>query len=232
MLVGVVAILVAVVALGAGTSRPAPADPSLPAQEQDAPTAEADATSPSSGGYWDAVTRYAPTNFHYDTLDAIVADSHLIVRGRLVGISEGKIKPFDQSLDDLPVVFAVVQVDEVLKGTPESEQTGVILVARLARADDSETDLPKDEVVLFLKNYAQMRVDLGAAPANEDDRYYYVRPNGYQAVLVNRDGDLFVPLPPADWGDSFGTFPSDLNGTSFADVTDQIKSSVLKLSQE
>jgi hypothetical protein len=224
-----VAAIGVVVADGGGTPRPASEEGGLKPAPQETAPGQSVVRDSDLEDFWTTVTSYAPTSFHYESLDAIVADSHLILRGKLVGVTEGRVAPFDLGLSDLPVVFTLVQVEEVLKGVAESrEPGGAVLVARFARAGTSESELPKDEVILFLKNYARMRVDFGASPAGDaDDRYYYARPNAYQAVLVNRDGTLFAPPAPPEWGYAYGPFPGDLNGLAFADVAELIEGSIV-----
>lgn len=193
----------------------------MPTGEGSAPDAEPAL----SDWYWAAMNSYVPSGFHYASLADITADSHLIIRGRVIGLSQGGIEPFDDTfyVKSMPVTFGVVAVDEVLKGSPESKAPGTILVARLAGGEMSETDLPQDEVILFLKNYAEMRRDFGALPAGDtDDRYYYVRPNGYQAVLRNRDGLVAVPSAPEGWWDQYGPFPSDINDLPFGVVASEV----------
>jgi hypothetical protein len=156
----------------------------------------------------------------------MVADSHLVVRGHIVGVTRGSIEPFERvaGFPDQPVLFSIVQVDEVLKGKPESRDPGQVLVARLTPSGYPVADIPKDDVILFLKNYAQLRADRKAEPAkSEDDRYYYGRPNGYQALFVNRAGVWYAPSGPEYWVDSYGQFPWSLEGLQFDAVADQVR---------
>lgn len=122
------------------------------------------------------------------------------------------------------MTFGVVTVDEVLKGTPQAKMPGTILVARLAQRGLSEADLPAGEVVLFLNNYAQQRVESGAAPSKDpDDRYYYSRPNSYQGVLRNFDGVVEVVDVPRRWEEFVGPLASRLDGKPFGEIVDRIR---------
>ena len=226
-----VALLVIVLGSSAGSrTLPAAADVANAAPAQQAPGNRALTAGEISEAYWEAVTVFAPTAFRYDSAAEIVADSHLIVRGRIVGVLEGAIEPFDHSyhLKTLPRMFAIVEIDEVLKGEPQGKTKGQILVDRLATVGMTELDLPKEEVILFLKNYAQERIDFGVEPANDpDDRFYYARPNGYQALLINRDGLLEAPAPPLGWGETFGLFPAELSGLTFAAASERLRATVI-----
>jgi hypothetical protein len=187
-----------------------PADATLPKTEPDL-----------SDWYWRNLTRSGPFGFEYASIEEITADSHLIVRGKIVSTATGGIEPFDDEfyMESPPVTFAVVAIDEVLKGSPESKDAGTVLVARLAMAGLEDSALPKDEVILFLKNCAQMRADFGMPPATDkDDRYFYTRPNAYQAVLRNRGGLAWVVPPPDGWAEEYSPFPGSLSGADFAGI--------------
>lgn len=178
--------------------------------------------------YWLSVSDFGMYGYRYSSLAEIVADSHLIVRGRLVGSVDGTIQSFEENPlhKGLLVTFGVVAIDEVLKGVPASEAIGTILVARLGRAGVPESALPKEDVILFLKNYAQMRLDEGtAASADPRDRYYYARPNGYQGLLRVVDGRVAVIQGPSGWEDSLGPFPSELGSRPI----DQLFSGIAEL---
>lgn len=222
--------LIFVMALVAGTGPPT--SPAVLPSEQTAvgedPTPEPTIDAEDPVDFWEGAIQFAPTSFHYDSLEALTSDSHLIVRGRIIGFTEGSTEPFDQTLDAIPAVFAIVQVEEVIFGTPASKEPGRILVARLGFAVAQDASPPPEEVVLFLKNYAQMRADFGAPPAlDKDDAYLYARPNAYQAVYVNREGRLFLPRPPAYWQEDFGRFPDDMRDLPFDEVVNLIEASVV-----
>jgi hypothetical protein len=69
-----------------------------------------------------------------------------------------------------------------------------------------------------------MREEFGVEPAkNPDDHLYYVRPNGYQAVFVNRNGAWYAPVGPDWWVNDYGPFPWNLEGLSFEGVAHQVR---------
>lgn len=183
-----------------------------------------------SDRFWQAQADYAPTNYHYNSLAAITADAHLIVRGRLIGTRRGELQPFqapEGMADGRAVIFGVVAVDEVLKGSPNMLLPGEVLVARVGAENQNPDELPRGEVVLFLMNYQLLRKELGVGPSSDlNDRFYYVRPNGYQCVLRNLDGVVRIVRPAEDSGEVLQGFPLVLDGESFPAVLDSIRQSV------
>lgn len=181
-----------------------------------------------SDQYWSSITHFGAYGFEYDSLAEMVRDSHLIVRGRVVELKPGETQPFEPGGPNgaIPVIFGIIAVDEVLKGVPEMKSEGRIMVARLGWSATSDSFLPKDEVVLFLKNYAQMRVEEGVKPsADSDDRFYYVRPNGYQCIFRNIDGRVSLIQPREDWEQVFAEwFPFELEGADFEDMVGEVRS--------
>ena len=245
--------VLAVSSIGCGT--PAPASPSpIPLQPSLAPASAELAPKPSglnstasvvptatavTGGmteaeraewYWDAVSHFGPYILTYDSLREITDAAHLIVRGRVVETREGEVWPFgaDAQLGGpWRTVFGIVATDEVLKGVPATTTPGTILVEDLGWPGIAQADLPDGEVILFLMNYAQLRIAEGMEPSPDaDDRYYYVRPNGYQCVLRNEDGIGRIVDGPRGWQEAFGPFPEPLDGEVFSDVVTRIRNLV------
>ena len=183
-----------------------------------------------SDRFWQAHSEFAPTNYHYDSLAQMTSDAHLIVRGRLIGTRAGELQPFDapDGMDGARrVIFGIVAIDEVLKGSPNTLIPGAVLVARVGASDQRPEDLPRGEIVLFLKNYQQLRLETGSGPSSDsDDRFYYARPNGYQCVLRNLGGDVRIVEPAEDSGEVLQGFPGQLNHESFSDVLDAIRQAV------
>lgn len=206
-------------ACGNPTSTPGPASP-MPAMALADEIAQSDR-------FWLAHSDFAPTNYHYDSLAQMTADAHLIVRGRLVGTHAGTLQPFNapDGMDDARrVIFGVVAIDEVLKGTPNTLIPGSVLVARLGACDQRPEDLPRGEVLLFLKNYRQMRLETGSGPSSDsNDGFYYARPNGYQGVLRNLGGVVRIVEPAEDSGELLEGFPLQLNHEPFADVVAAVR---------
>lgn len=179
-----------------------------------------------SDRFWAASTFFGPTNFMYSSLEEMTADAHLVVVGRVVGIDmAGPLPVEDPGVEQArPMRFAVVAIDEVLKGSPNMKNAGKVLVARLLSTDQTEADLPRERFVIFLKNYQQLRVEFGKGLFNDDsDRFYYGRPNGYQTVLRNINGT--VKLVEGSEGEAApqDEFPGPLAGESFEDVLDAIR---------
>jgi hypothetical protein len=181
-----------------------------------------------SDRFWQSITHFAAYGYRYDSMDEMVADAHLIVRGRVTSLRAGTIDRFEdggpRGTDAMRVTFGIVTITEVLKGDPQSRDAGTIEVARLGWSWMTEDDLPSEEVLLFLKNYAQMRVEEGAPVAStSDDRFHYARANGYQCALRNLDGVVDLVDGPPGWEQDFGPFPSDQNGRPFADVVVEVR---------
>lgn len=173
-----------------------------------------------SDWFWSRVTHFGAYGFTYESLAEITADAHLVVRGRVIGRQDGQLELFDGTVTD--VQWGVVSVDEVLKGSPQGKTPGAILVEDLGNVE-ATVDLPNGDVILFLKNYAQLRVDEGSAPSSDaDDRYYYGRPNGYQCVLRNLDGQVGVPKP-FNWNGDLGPFLARIDGQPFDDVVNRVR---------
>jgi hypothetical protein len=206
-----------VVSASASPSRPPTAEPTsitgLPSPREQ------------SDAFWIARTDFGRTSFEYENLREITEDSHLIILGRVTGIEIGSIQPFDPALEvgRRPVVFGVVTIDEVLKGRPQMFAPNMIRVARIGW-EGAESQLPTEQVILFLKNYAQMREEAGAPPAQDDeDALKYSRPNEYQAVLRVFDGVIEIVDGPRAWKDALWPFPGAVDGEAVEDVTARIR---------
>lgn len=199
-----------------------------PAMETATPTVSSTLTDRElSDRYWGALTHFGLYGWTYDSLAEITRDSHLVVRGRVTDLRSEMHQGFEEGEfmgRGVRVVYGIVTVHEVLKGVPETRVPGTVEVAQLGWEGLTVADLPQHDVILFLKNYAQMRVDEGAAPSEDPPgRYYYRRPNGYQCVLRNIEGQIEIIDGPRGWQDAFGPFPSGLVGRSFDDVAAQIR---------
>jgi hypothetical protein len=179
--------------------------------------------------FWAGVSHFGLYGQTYDSLVELTRAAELVVRGSVTDFRPGVIQPFGADLPGnlgapLRTVFGIVTIDEVLKGEPVSRTTGTIEVAELGWPDMSVADLPQDEVILFVMNHAQQRVDLGVPPSKDpDDRFHYERPNGYQCVLRNVDGNVEIIEGPRGWKEAFGPFPSQLDGRRFEDVVDRVR---------
>ena len=116
----------------------------------------------------------------------------------------------------------MVSIDEVLKGVPTILDPGGVLVARLG-GSELATDLPRGEIVIFLKNYGRLREETGKGLFDDpSDQFFYGRPNGYQSVLRNLDCIVRVVRGP-DGDGAPGQFPASLDGQRFDDLLDTIR---------
>jgi hypothetical protein len=151
--------------------------------------------------------RFRPGGYDFGTLEEIAGGSHLIVVGRIVGRASGTSDP-----EGFPQ-FGVIAVDQSLKGVPMSLDGQTILVKDLVVESISDEELPAGQVILFLKNYAQMRIDEGLPPAEDpNDTYQYFLPNRYQSFVRSVSGIVVIIDGPPGWWAQYGPFPSDFDG--------------------
>ena len=201
-----------------------------------APTDGPESTScPSAGAdeaaisdrFWEANSDFAPTAFSYGALAEITADSHLIIRGRVVGARVDEAPPVNDPGGEMggrSVTVGLVAIDEVLKGVPNILEPGAVLVAHLGSKDLPAAELPRGEVVIFLKNYERIRAEFGKGLFNDPiDRFYYSRPNGYQAVFRNLDCVVRLVRDPDGWEGAADQFPAPLDGQAFDDLLGDIR---------
>ena len=180
-----------------------------------------------SDAFWEQSSDFVPTDYRYDSLAEITADVHLIVRGRVVGTQDGQLQSFDRPGSFRRTTLGIVAVDEVLKGTPEMQVPGTVLVARLGASKQPADEIPAGEVILFLNHYPTVRSELGVDQSiDPDDRFLYGRPNGYQSVLRNFGGTVRIVEGPDGWEDALGPFPAPLDGEPFADILQAIRQTV------
>lgn len=202
-----------------------------PVQQSPAPISTAaisEADRRISDMFWSTVTDYGHYGYVYDSLDEMIGDSHLVVRGSLVGFSTGIRYPFGSdfgaSIGPWTETFGTVRVLEVLKGQPVWRTFGQIEVVALGWPDMSEDDLPSGEVLLFLKNDSQWREEMSVDPnPDSDTQFHYVRANPYQTALRDIDGVIDLIDGPKGWQDAFGPFPSELDGILYADTVETIR---------
>ncbi len=212
----------AIVLVGCTDSTPMPSPDSTPCGPVVGPEEEA-----ISDRFWEANWSLAPTAFRYESLEEIVDDADLIVRGRVTGTSDHGPLPVDDPGGDLtvrPMSFGVVAISEVLKGVPMMLEPGAVLVARLGSKDLAPAEFPRGEAVIFLNNYAQIREEFGKGLFGDpSDRFYYARPNGYQAVLRNMDCEVRIVWGPDDEKLAGDEFPGPLDGQPFDDLLASIR---------
>lgn len=122
-----------------------------------------------------------------------------------------------------------MDISEVLKGVPIMLKRGAVLVAHLGSKDLTPADFPRGEVVIFLNNYAQIREEFGKGLFGDpSDRFYYARPNGYQAVLRNLDCVVRIVSGPDHEKLAADEFPAPLDGQPFDDLLDSIRAGVTR----
>lgn len=209
-----------------GQGSPAPTLEVPSTQVVSEPTIDALSDKERSDRFWGEVTDFARYAFTYESLAEITRDVHLIVRGRVTGFKEGGIETFSgEPLGSYTTVFGIVTVDDVLKGSPISRSGGTIEVANLGWPEMTEADLPGDDVILFLMNYAQLRQEQSAEPSEDaDDRYYYGRANGYQGALRSVDGSTIDVIEgPVGWENALGPFPAGLDGERVSEIVTRIR---------
>ena len=218
-------VAVAVFALGCSTPQQSePPSPSPTAAAIDVGEVEL------SNAFWEQNSNFAPTAYRYDSLADITTDAHVIIRGRIVGTQDGELQPFGAA-GLRQATFGIVAVDEVLKGTPEMQVPGTVLIARLGVSNQPPQEIPAGEVILFLMHYPKMRTEAGVGQSvDPNDRFFYARPNGYQCVLRNLGGVVRIVDGPEGWEDALGPFPAPLDGEPFSDVLAEIRQTVARSS--
>lgn len=181
-----------------------------------------------SDWFWTEVSDFGAYGQTYSSLADITRAAHLVVRGRLIDVIEGDVWPFG---DDLPAEFAkpypemfgIVVVDQGLKGEPIMRTPGTIEVAGLGAPGMTAADLPKGEFIIFLMNHALQREEGGRPRSpDENDRFHYERPNGYQCVLRLKDGVIDIIDGPTGWEENIGPYPSGLDGLTVESIFERI----------
>jgi len=157
----------------------------------------------------------------YESLDAIVADSHLIVVGRVANVREGE----SYSVGGLRFMYATVALDDILSGVPETTEPGTIELRMDYPATTEVSDLaesiPDHQTLFFLMNGGELSNEKGHLP-DEQERWRYVYiPAGPGGVLRDIGGQAYgMGLDdPAD-------FPNDLAGEPFAEVVEDVRAAI------
>lgn len=170
-----------------------------------------------SDTFWEAVTagEYAFPRFH--TLREMTDVSDLVVVGRFSEIR------FGDEVYGFPVSRATVLVDEILKGTLETQVPGTFVQQLLPPTGSSEEtvqeSLPSHQHLLFLWFSPSAKERRGETPREDDpQRYDYFLLNGDQAVLRSIGGVTRVLS-----SSNLTVFPGELDGRSFDEVVDQVR---------
>jgi hypothetical protein len=217
--------------------------PTNPATASPSPTHDALPTTPPterelSDRFWTQVITYAPMAFEFHTLEEIVAGSDLIVRGRIAGRTTvsclGEASPPPKLPDPCEggrQRFVIVAVDAVLKNDGR-HASGTVMV-KLGGSGIPDSELPRGDLVLFLKNYGQFYADEVAPEPSDSARWqWYFLATSYQGALRNLDGVVDVPEPPEEvdegWWEHYGPFPIDIDGQPFDQVVTRIRELVAR----
>ncbi len=170
-----------------------------------------------SDSFWDQLVG-GESMLTYESLDAIVADSHLIVVGRATNVREGE----SYSVGGLRFMYATVALDDILSGVPETTEPGTIELRMDYPATTEVSDLaesiPDHQTLFFLMNGGELSNEKGHLP-DEQERWRYVYiPAGPGGVLRDIGGQAYgMGLDdPAD-------FPNDLAGEPFAEVVEDVR---------
>jgi hypothetical protein len=149
----------------------------------------------------------------------VLADSHQGLRYRLGGVYS--------TSPPVETTFAVIQIIEVLKGSPVSQTPGQIEVADLGWPGMTATDIPSGEFLIFLYNDSSWRSRLGENPnPDQQTQYHYVRPNPFQTTFRDVNGTIVLVPGPKGWQNAFGPFPSQLDGTPYAQAVEMVRQAV------
>jgi hypothetical protein len=179
--------------------------------------------------FWNRLTAFGDYGLVYDSIAEMGREAHVIVSGRIIDFTHSEFYPFDPrpaEPDDprsWPILVAVVEVEAVLKGTPQMRTANRIEVALdVSPADEGylRDHLPLHPHLFFLMHDARQRTELGYPLSDPDnERYRYWRPNGYQAVLRVISGRVAVIKPRAEWEQPYADmFPIELDGSPLENV--------------
>lgn len=160
----------------------------------------------------------------YPALDDLVQASDLIVVGTVESLEPGRDRKIVETGEVEYNATAKVAISDVLKGTPKSTaaSAGVVNVEFLLGFQPGlltpfAKSLPRDRVLLFLRNKGEEARSLGATPdaPGAGTHYYFVR--GLQGVIRDRNGSGSV-LP-----DESGDWLNDLDGRPFTEVVEEVR---------
>jgi hypothetical protein len=183
-----------------------------------------------SDRFWAYATDYDNYGSVWESIDAMTNDVDLVVRGELIAVKTGERSQYSaefRKFPPIPTTFGVVRVLEVLKGDAISHEPGTVEVVGLGWPDMTSKDMPSEEFLLFLNNDSAWRARLKEDPNPDgDDQYHYVRPNGYQAAFRNLGGVISLVEGPPGWQNAFGPFPSQLDGTPYAQAVEMVRQAV------
>lgn len=180
-----------------------------------------------SDRFWSRAIDYEPRAFELSTLEDVVAESELIVRGRIggqrmVGCSDPNQPAGPPLCEERDRSFVIVAVDEVIKSS--GPYTGGALLVRVDFGAIPDAELPRGELVLFLKNYGRSYVESGhAEPADSPRWAWWFMTTTFQGALRNLDGLVDVPEAPEGWWEDHGPFPGDMDGQPFDRVVTRIR---------
>ncbi|MGI8533482.1 MAG: hypothetical protein ACR2LP_01195 [Candidatus Limnocylindrales bacterium] len=176
-----------------------------------------------SDAFWVPLTYQAVFIDQFESLDAMVERTDLIVVGRVVGIELDRIHEAPGGID-FHFMTVTVETDAVLSGSVETLTPGQIEVELFlpdfSKLDQLRANLPDHRHLLFLLN-AGLTAQRHERPEEEWEagRFTYLPPN-FQAVLRDIDGQVHrVPMAP----DDLAGFPSGLEGDDFDALVERVR---------
>jgi hypothetical protein len=154
----------------------------------------------------------------------------LVIRGSITDLYIGEQWIGAPDEPGEPMAYIKVQIDEVLKGEPESRSEGSVEVQFGFGYGEFDTlaaePMPTGEYVWFLLHEATRRENDGRPPrVSEIFPFAYYIPNEVQGVVLNANGAAEVVLADRFEG-SWGTarFPMTIRGQNFESVVDVVRS--------
>jgi hypothetical protein len=155
----------------------------------------------------------------WDSAGAMARQVDLVVLAHPVAV---KVRSASSYLTSDITVFEVA-IDEVLRGTPVTRHDGLIeLEMYYGPPPDAGLGLPTNQHLMFLRNVAARNEEYGQ-PATAIDHYSYNFPSLYQNLLVEVEGEVFVPAVDLIRRDRERDFPAELHGRSFEEVLAHVR---------
>jgi hypothetical protein len=173
-------------------------------------------------------------DFDFNSIDELTAASQLVVRGRITDVYVGEWWSFNDVEPAVPLLYATVAIDQVVKGQPASKVPGAVevLLAPLGSDEDySSAALPDEQALWFLQYEPEQREAERKTPVTtEIAQYAYVRPNSHQTVFRDIDGitrAMFTDRQRQVYG--IDAFPTNVEGLPFETLTNDVETAVKSL---
>jgi hypothetical protein len=193
---------------------------------------------PSSDAFWNRFSMIAGEEavdgLDFRSLEEMTTASDLVIRGRMADIYIGRHWVFSSEEPAVPILYANIAIDEVLKGVPVSRIPGTVEMGLHPVGDNFDLDeytVPSEEYIWFLTFEPIWRAKHSQPPLLDDSApFTYFRFNHHQTVLRNLNGQVDVlelDQIKASYGDQ--SFPVALDGTSFAELVTSVRSAAVTL---